>query len=81
MSRNRTPAANAVANIIRDIRDLPKSEVESLYGITISDNFNIFDKTYNMKFNSVGEWAEFSVDQENSEYEKHTQHSWDDEYY
>jgi hypothetical protein len=63
--------ANSVSFIVHQVSTLPKEEIEILYGIELLDNGKVFDPTYNQEFGSVGEWAEFSVNEDNTEYSEH----------
>jgi len=49
---------------------MERDEAEKLYGIIFEDNGYIFDPTYNRRFPSLGEWADFSVQQDEMEYEE-----------
>ena len=57
--------------IIQDVMRLPKEEAENIYGIEFTDDGKVFDPTYNQAFESVGEWAQFSVEQDQVEYSEH----------
>mgnify|MGYP000156021393 CR=1 FL=1 len=63
--------AQDVTYIIRQVSTLPKEEIEILYGIELLENGKVFDPTYNQEFGSVGEWAAFSVNEDNTEYSEH----------
>jgi len=71
--------AQEVSYIIRQVATLPIEEVQILYGIELLNNGGVFDPTYNQKFESVGEWAEFSVNEDRTERSEHFSH--DDEEY
>jgi hypothetical protein len=70
MSRNYHVHANEVAHVVNDIRNLSPEEAEQFYGIKIADNGSVFDPVYNRKFETVTEWAEFNVNQDETEYEE-----------
>jgi len=71
MSRNHSAAAYDIAHIVADIAQLERDEVTRLYGITENKDGSIFDPTYQMKFETIAEWATFSVEQDNVEHEEH----------
>jgi len=71
MSRNHSATAYDAAHIVSDIRKLSREDVTRLYGIVKREGGKIFDPTYNMEFGSLGEWAAFTVEQDNVEYEEH----------
>ena len=65
MSRHYSAVANETARIIKDVNILLKNhnyeELENLYGIIVEDDGTVFDITYQLKFETVSEWAEFSA--------------------
>ncbi len=63
--------AQDVSYIVRQVATLPPEEIQILYGIELLDNGKVFDPTYNQEFGSVGEWAEFSVNEDMTEYSEH----------
>lgn len=71
MSRNYANVAHEVSHVLNEIKHLTADEVEALYGIRVSKDGSVLDITYNMVFGSVGEWAEFSVEQDNVEFSEH----------
>jgi len=71
--------AQDVSYIIRQVSTLPPEEIQILYGIELLEDGKVFDPTYNQKFDSVGQWAEFSVNEDMTEYDEHFTYS-DGEY-
>lgn len=71
MSRNYSTIAYEIENIMNEMKGLDAEQAYEKFGITLNEDGSIFDPTYNMKFPSVGEWAKFSVEQDNVEYEEH----------
>ena len=63
--------AQEVSYIIHQVATLPAEEVQILYGIELLEDGKVFDPTYNQEFGSVGEWAEFSVNEDRTEYSEH----------
>jgi len=63
--------AHDVSFIIRQVSTLPPEEIQILYGIELLEDGKVFDPTYNQKFDSVGQWAEFSVNEDLTEYVEH----------
>jgi hypothetical protein len=63
--------AQEVSHVIRQVSTLPAEEVQILYGIELLEGGKVFDPTYNQHFESVGEWAQFSVEQDMVEYDEH----------
>lgn len=83
MSRNHHVHAHEVAHVVNDVSSLPREEAERIYGIEINENGSVFDPTYNRTFISVGEWAEFSFEQDEMDYTEdfgHGKYSQDDYY-
>lgn len=68
MSRQHHVHANEVAHVVNDIKSMSREEAERMYGIEIRDDGSVFDPTYNRTFISVGEWADFSVEQDETSY-------------
>lgn len=68
---NRGEIAQDVSFIIHQVSTLPAEEVQILYGIELLEDGKVFDPTYNQEFGSVGEWAEFSVNEDRTEYSEH----------
>jgi len=68
---NHSAVAQEVAFTINEVNRLSPDEVLSVYGIELLPNGKVFDQTYNKTFESVGEWAEFNIEQDDMEYEEH----------
>ena len=68
MSRNHASTAHEVNHLVQEVQRLSDDEIQNLYGIEIRDKGVIFDPTYDMTFTSIGEWAEFNVEQDHVEY-------------
>ena len=68
---NHGAIAHDVSYIIRQVATLPADEIQILYGIELFEDGKVFDPTYNQEFDSVGEWAEFSVKEDLVEYNEH----------
>ena len=66
MSRHHSTIAGEISHTIHSIEKMTNSEVERFYGIEITVD-GVFDPTYNMKFNSICEWATFFVEQDHEE--------------
>lgn len=64
MSRHHASTAHEVTHLINEVQHMPASEVNNLYGIELKEDGKVFDPTYNMTFDGVGEWANFTVEQE-----------------
>jgi len=83
MSRHHVSTAHEVMHIIADIKNIGIDQARSIYGIEfIEDDINgrVFDPTYNREFNTLGEWANFSVEQDSmSDHEPFRKH--EDGYY
>lgn len=63
--------AQEVAFVIGEVHRLSEEEVKSLYGIELLEKGKVYDPTYNKTFDTVGEWAAFSLEQDDVEYEEH----------
>jgi len=68
MSRKHAAHAGDVTHIINDIQNMSQDAAEQFYGIEFRENGFIYDTMYNKEFASVGEWAEFNVEQDEMEY-------------
>jgi len=72
MSRsNHSAVAHEIMFVVNEVNRLPEEEVKSLYGIEIFEDGRVFDQTYNKIFGTVGEWAQFNVEQDDVQYEEH----------
>jgi len=70
MSRNHSAAAYDVAHIVEEMRGLDADEAFSKFGVELKEDGSIYDPVYpGMNFGSVGEWAHFTVEQDNMEFE------------
>ncbi len=63
--------AAAIAFTVSEIAKSSADEIEKLYGIQLSEDGTVFDTTYNKTFESVSDWAEFNIEQDDLEYEEH----------
>ena len=70
MSRHYSVTANEIQHIIRSTQSMTDSEIESTYGVTISEDGSIHDPTYSMNFGDISEWATFCVEQDHQEYDE-----------
>jgi hypothetical protein len=68
---NHSVMAHDIAYTVSQVNKLSKEEVYSLYVITLLEGGKVFDPLYNQTFSTVGEWATFSVEQDDVEYEEH----------
>lgn len=68
---NHSAVAQEVAYVISEVKRLSQEEAQSVYGIELLPNGKVFDPMYNRTFDSIGEWAEFNVEQDDMEYEEH----------
>ena len=68
MSRHHSAHAGDVTHILNDIKSMSREEAETVYGIQFLDGDKIYDPTYSQTFNSLGEWADFSVAQDEMEF-------------
>lgn len=68
--RNYGANSHEIAYIVNEVNRLTEEEIKSLYGIELFDNGKVFDPTYDKTFDSVSEWAEFNIEQDNVEYEE-----------
>lgn len=75
MSRHHHVHANEVTHVVNDVRRLSVEEAQITYGIEIHEDGSVFDPTYNRKFTTIGEWAEFSVEQDEMDYAEEFGHS------
>lgn len=68
MSRHHNVHAYEVMHVINDVNNMSQEEAEQIYGIEFYEDGTIFDPTYNQTFISIGDWANFSVEQDEVEY-------------
>lgn len=67
MSRHHSSHAHEVSSMIRSINEMGEEEASRIYGIEFMDGGKVFDIMYNREFTSLGDWAEFTVEQEETE--------------
>ncbi len=78
--QNRGPLVPTVAYIKNQANTLASEEFEKLYGIIFLEHGEILDTTYNQTFESIGAWAEFSINEDATEYSEHINgHYYDEE--
>jgi len=72
MSKN-NHAVNSqeIAYTVNEVKRLDNDEVKSLYGIELLDKGRVYDPTYDKSFDTVAQWAEFNIEQDDVEYEEH----------
>lgn len=84
MSRHHHAAVTSdVYHILHQIKHMPKEEAEQLHGITMNDDGSVFDPTFNKKFESLSEWAEWNAEQDEMEFSEafgHGKQDYDDYY-
>jgi len=83
MSRHHHIHAHEVTHVVNDVKNLSRDEVERIYGIEIKEDGSVFDPTYNRSFISIGEWADFSFEQDEMDYTEgfgHGKQTYDDYY-
>lgn len=71
MSKQYSTVAHEISYIVSQVNQLSEDEVRDVYGIELLPNGMVFDPTYNREFFSVGDWAEFSAEQDAVEYKEH----------
>lgn len=73
--------AHDVHNILRDIENMSDDDIKRFYGIEINEDKTVYDPTYDMIFPGLVEWAEFSIEQDNMNFEKNYYgYDFDDDY-
>ncbi len=70
MSRHHAAHAGDVTHIVDHINNISHEEAEKIYGIEFREGESIYDPIYHMVFDSVPEWAEYNVTQDELEYEE-----------
>ena len=73
MSRHHSSSAQDVNRIVNDMTKLTDQELNDLYGLRV-DGEGYLDTTYNIKFNTVAEWATFNAENDCSESFEHFTH-------
>lgn len=68
MSRDHSSIAHEINHLVHEVQNLSKDEVKSLFGIEFRSDGSIYDPTYQTSFATIGEWAQFSVEQDHVEY-------------
>lgn len=53
---------------------LTNEELEREYDVTINDDGSVYDRVFERKFTTFGEWEEFILEQEEQEYSEHFGH-------
>ena len=62
MSRHYSSKANEISRIVNEVNDLSPEELSAIYGIIVKEDGTVVDMTYNLNFQTVGEWASFFVE-------------------
>lgn len=68
MSRHHHIHASEVSHVVNDITSMSAAEAKVVYGIEIRDDGSVYDPTYSREFETVGQWADFSFEQDEMEY-------------
>lgn len=68
MSRHHAAHAGDVTHIVNDIHNMSFEEAENMYGIELKKDGTVYDVMYGRSFDSLGEWAEYNVQQDELEY-------------
>lgn len=68
---NHTVNSQEITYIVNEVKRLDEDEVKSLYGIELLEAGSVYDPTYNKTFDTVAQWAEFNIEQDDVEYEEH----------
>ena len=62
MSRHYSSKANEISRIVNEVNDLSPEELSAIYGIIVKEDGTVVDMTYNLNFQTIGEWASFFVE-------------------
>jgi hypothetical protein len=77
MSRHHSSSVQDVNRIVNDMTKLNDQELNDLYGLIV-DGEGYLDTTYNIKLNSVAEWATFNAENDHCESFEHFTHDHND---
>jgi len=77
--------SHTVVRVLNDVRNMPKQDLEELYGLEIRDDGTVYDLAEFTEFASLQKWATFFAEQQEDEnYSTFTKiggkHAFDDEY-
>ena len=70
MSRHMRAHSGDIEHLLNDVLDMPTEDALRLYGIDINADGSCFDTLLNKTFGSLREWAQYSREQEDIEYEE-----------
>lgn len=74
MSRRHYSMHAAQANaVITNIQSMDYDQIHDIYGIDIDPEGIVHDETYNQDFNSISDWAEWCVSNDEYETVEHVQ--------
>lgn len=66
--------SSEVTRIVNEISHMTQQDIVDTYGIFVDKNGRVEDPTYSRKFETVAEWAQFSLEQEEMEYSEQFHH-------
>lgn len=66
--------AQEVHHIVNDINSMDVDTIKQIHGIELNEDGSVFDPVYNLRFDGIIEWAEFSVNEDNTEYSENMHH-------
>jgi len=69
-SRNHSAAAHEITHLVQELSKLTEEEIENLHGIELKTDGTVWDPTYNMKFDTVGDWATFTIGEDDVEFKE-----------
>lgn len=68
MSRNHSVLANEAAHLAKEVESLDPEDARMIHGVEINEDKSVYDPMFGMNFDSVREWAEFTVEQDELQY-------------
>ena len=74
MSRHHAAQAGDVRHLLHDIASMPPEDAEKIYGIEFWSDGRIFDDTYGKVFDDLTHWVNYTVEQEEIEFEEDINH-------
>lgn len=70
MSRhNATQSSFRILDLVKQVTGASEEEQSMDFGIELQETGEVVDTIYNKQFNSITQWAAFSVEMENQEFE------------
>jgi len=81
MGRYNKIASHEIQHLINEVKNMDDEELRVIHGITIEEDGQVFDPTYNKTFDGIAEWATFVVDESVNDIDEYSRSEDDYDYY